>query len=552
MRLRGFLARVVAVLTVVASLAGVDTPSAHALPALIGGGSSFAALEIDQWRADTASAPYNLSINYQSGGSTLGREQFKSGTFDFGASDIQYPPEEVDGLKNARCRGKTLTQCFVYVPVSAGGLAFMYNLTDSSGNRIRDLRLSRHAACGIFTGAITTWNDPEIVKYNPKLASNSSPIRQVVRDDGAGESYVFSEFCIAVDHQTWANFIANQHKPGADGGDPPEFFAGQPVSHWPNAGYGRVVSVAKGDGVADYVADPAGGLNAITYTAAGYAKVRDMPTASLQNAAGVFTQPDENNVTDALKYATARGNGTFALNFTQPDPAAYFPSTYSYVLAQTSGWDPQKGAALGRFLCYAVSKGQEIAVALRYARLSAPLVNIAEEAIALIPGAPKKQDCFVRGAAPPPACSSCGGGFVGFGQNPQGDGTVGGSGPNGSSSKNGAAAGKVNGCHAPPAHTTTTSRSSATTAVQPKPSAATTTTTICAPSSAGGGAGGDGSLVTQGGLNATGANDKELAQQASAHLPGASHHSSAVWLLVVGIFAAWVASNLSARRKVAA
>src|SRR5262249_55516219 len=135
--------------------------------------------------------------------------------------------------------------------------------------------------------------------------------------------------------------------------------------------------------------------NSITYVAAGYAKVRGFPVASVQNAAGVFTQPDENNVTIALSYATPLGNGTFKLAFNGADPAAYFPSTYSYVLGQTAGFDPGKGPTLTRFLCYAVTKGQEIAPSLRYARLSIELVNIAINAIVQIPGAPSKADCPV-------------------------------------------------------------------------------------------------------------------------------------------------------------
>ena len=116
----------------------------------------------------------------------------------------------------------------------------------------------------------------------------------------------------------------------------------------------------------------------------------------------MFTQPDETNVTVALGYAHAVDrDGTFILNFTGPDPRAYFPSTYSYVLAQTAGFDAGKGAALGKFLCYAVSQGQVIAPQLRYARLSAPLVKLAIGAIARIPGAPAADKCFIGTAQPP-------------------------------------------------------------------------------------------------------------------------------------------------------
>jgi phosphate transport system substrate-binding protein len=392
-----------------APLVVISGRPAGAASAITGGGSSFASLEIDQWRADTARKPFSLQVNYVSQGSTFGRQEFIGGNLDYGASDITFQPGETGPLQAKRCGGRPPdTGCFVYVPVSAGGLSFMYNLNDGSGHRFGDLKLSRRAACKIFTGAITKWNDPEIVANNPQLAGINRDIVPVIRADGAGESFVFSQFCIAVAKDVWDAFIAQQIRidPSNVAND---FRAGTPVSNWPQ-GWGRSAPALYADGTANVVADAVSGRDSITYIAAGYAKVRSFPVASLQNAAGIFTQPDEDNVTVALGYATGRGDGTFNLNFTGPDPRAYFPSTYSYVIAQTNGFDRGKGEALGQFLCYAISIGQKVAPQLRYARLSAPLVQIAINAIVRIPGAPPANACFLAGAdAPPPLPNVAGG-----------------------------------------------------------------------------------------------------------------------------------------------
>jgi phosphate transport system substrate-binding protein len=419
-RLGAFVATVSVLLGVTALTTAA--PAAAAPASINGGGSGFAALEMDQWRADTASAPYNLSVNYVSQGSSFGRQSFSGNNVDFGVSDITYQNEEISALQAQRCGGRPLANCFVYVPVSAGGVSFMYNLTDRSGNRITDLRLTRQAACRIFTGAIVSWNDPLLVRYNPRLAGVSTQITPFIRADGAGESFVFSEFCLAVDRPDWNRFIADrlQNDPGNNVGTP--FAAGQPTSNWP-AGWGRANPIAFADGVANAVTAP-GSAGAITYVAAGYAKVRNFPVASVQNAAGVFTQPDEDNVTVALGYAIGRADGTFSLRFDGPDPRAYFPSTYSYVLAQTTAWDPNKGATLSRFLCYAVSKGQEIGPRLRYARLSTVLVALAISKIVAIPGAPSAAQCPVAGsAAPPPPPVIVGGPGAGTGGGGPGGGT---------------------------------------------------------------------------------------------------------------------------------
>ncbi|MBV9593177.1 MAG: substrate-binding domain-containing protein, partial [Actinobacteria bacterium] len=419
-RRRRLAARILGLLTLLVVVAGplvAASPAGAVGSAIAGGGSGFAALEIDQWRADTARAPYNLKVNYVAQGSSFGRQVFQNNTLDFGASDITYTPFEAPGLPgSARCGGRIGQNCFVYVPVSAGGLALMYNLVDDSGQRVNNLQLTRRAACGIFTGAITKWNDGQITATNPQLSGFNRDILPVLRGDGAGESYVFSQFCQAVAPDLWQQFIArigNDPNAGAD------FKQGQPVSNWPQ-GWGHSSTAQYADGVANVVADPVTGQNSITLVAAGYAKVRNnWPVASLQNAAGQFTQPDEDNVTVALGYAAPNPDpaalGTFILNFNGPDTRAYFPSTYSYVLAQSTGFDPGKGAALGLFLCYAVSRGQVIAPQLRYARLSAPLVQIAINAISKIPGAPPPDQCFLQGAPPPPSAPTVAGGPGGVG-----------------------------------------------------------------------------------------------------------------------------------------
>jgi len=380
----------VAVAASVAMPAGDPEQAAAAdLPTVSGIGSSFAGLEMAQWTAEVGRDPYRLQINYSSQGSTVGRESFITNSHDFGASDIPFTAQELPRVSRS----------FAYVPVSAGGLGFMYNLKDLLGNKVTNLNLTRRLVCRIFTENGMAWNDPEIVAVNPTIALPPNPILPIVRSDGSGTSYVLSEYCIKVEGQVWADFVARlQSDPNAD----EDFKAGLPTSEWPSTGSSQEAATA--DGVSAAVADPAG-LYAITYNEAGYAKVRNFPNASVQNGANQFTQPTELAVTTALGYAIEQPNGTFKLEYGGADPAAYFPSTYSYVIAPTTGFDPAKGEALARFLCYSVTYGQRLDLIerLRYARLSAPLVDIARKAIAQIPGAPPWDECKVESAPPPPA-----------------------------------------------------------------------------------------------------------------------------------------------------
>jgi ABC-type phosphate transport system substrate-binding protein len=279
----------------------------------------------------------------------------------------------------------------------------MYNLIDTSGNQVTNLNLTRRVVCRMFTENEMFWNDPEIQSVNPGLALPAKPIGSVARADGSGTSFVLSQFCIDTAPDVWNAFRAIVSS--SEGSV--EFNNGQPTSNWPQIGKNRVFAQGA-DGVAAAVADSSG-LYSVTYNEAGFAKVRGFPNASVQNAAQRFTQPTEDAVSTALSYASEVDNGaagiTFKLDFNGADPDAYFPSTYSYVIAQATGYPADKGEVLAKFLCYAVTKGQrkDLTDTLGYARLSAPLVDLARKAIARIPGAPAWDQCKVESAPPPAA-----------------------------------------------------------------------------------------------------------------------------------------------------
>src|SRR5262249_50900956 len=195
-RLRVRRSRVLAA-TAVAVIVGSGVaarPAAADGPTLLGTGSSFMALEMDQWRAEVARAPYKLTINYAAQGSGAGRQQFQSGNVDFAGSDIPYTQNELASPWAAPDRKNN----FVYVPVSAGGLGIMYNLIDTAGNKVTNLRLTRRAVCRMFTEPSMSWNDPEIQNANPDISLPAEQITPVVRQDRSGTSYIMAQYCIIV------------------------------------------------------------------------------------------------------------------------------------------------------------------------------------------------------------------------------------------------------------------------------------------------------------------------------------------------------------------
>ena len=367
-------------------------PIAVALgPSIAGGGSIFAKLEVDQWRAEAARSPHNLTINYVAQNPVFGRQQFASGALDFAVTDIPFLPQELRDLQT------TSRRAFRYIPISAGGVGFMYQLLATDGQPVTSLNLDARTACRIFTDPTMMWNDFEIQALNPFVTLPHERVRAIVRSDEAGTSYALSQYCIAAAADVWRAFIAaHQSDPNVDPGLASEL----PISRWPT--YEAFASAAFPDGVAFAVADPAG-MYSITYNEVAFARIRGLPMASLENASGNFVQPTGEAVSVSLGYATGNSDGTFDLDYTPPAPGAYPVAMYSYAIAQTTGFDPAKGEVLARFLCYAVTRGQrvELTNALGYASLSVALVEIARNSISQIPGAPVWEQCAVIDPMPP-------------------------------------------------------------------------------------------------------------------------------------------------------
>jgi ABC-type phosphate transport system substrate-binding protein len=352
-----------------AAAAPADGATAAALPQaggieLKGTGSSFAGIEILQWQVDVSKPPYNLNINYQSSSSGAGRALFTQKSVDFAVSDIQYERSE-----------NPPTFPFAYIPVSAGGIAMMYNL-----KQVPDLRLSSHTICGVFTGAIPFWDDAAIQADNPGKALPHVKVTPVLRGDPAGTNFVMQEYCIAKEPATWNGFV------DALNANPCHCYS---VSHeatsiWPD--FSGSISKNGSDGVAQAVADP-NGAGYIAAVETGYATQRNFPVAAVRNHDGAYVKPSEDSVTAALGYATQRDNGTHSLNFDGAGSNVYNPSSYSYLLAPLN-IAADKGAVLGLFANYALTLGQQKASSLQYAELGRSLEQFGLDQVKKIPGAP--------------------------------------------------------------------------------------------------------------------------------------------------------------------
>jgi phosphate transport system substrate-binding protein len=381
-------------------------PASAAGPTVTGAGSTWVQIALEQWRADAAR--FGLTINYQGVGSAAGRQFFIIDQTDFAATEIPFEPNEIEQLEQ---KGKS----YQYIPDVAGGTALMYNLKDGSGARVTNLGLSPATAAGIFTGKIQYWDDPAIRKDNAGRVFPHQVITPVVRSDGSGTSAKLADYFYHLTPSIFRPFMA------ANG-------LGLPVQYWPTLPHS--VAQRSSDGVANFVASDAVGSGSIGYVEAGYALQRSFPVAGMLNKAGKYSLPSSTNIAQALTHATLNRDRTQNLLgvYNAPEPNSYPLASYSYLITETTGFDPAKGEVLGKWLIYIACAGQQSAAPLGYSPLPKNLIEHVFDGVRRIPGAPDPP-AITASTCPNPTVTGKGFGGGGYADYVTPGGGSGGTGP---------------------------------------------------------------------------------------------------------------------------
>jgi phosphate ABC transporter phosphate-binding protein len=397
--------------------------SAMALPAqadsyvpVSGAGSTWSENALSQWIRDVQQ--YGMRINYAGTGSSDGRRQFLNGTVDFAASDIPFQSHPDDGSAPENPTPGT----YAYMPITAGGTVFMYNLT-INGQRVTNLRLSGENVVKIFTRVITTWNDPAIAADNPGLKLPDQQIVPVVRSDGSAATYHLTEWMIDEYGPLWNAYCSKSGRAPACG----------PTSLYPTVP--GIIAQAGDLGIAGYVSQnyAAGSIGFVNYS---YALNTHFPVAKLLNAAGYYTEPTAQNVAVSLLKAQINTTSTdpslyltqnLAGVFSDTDPRTYVLSSYGYLILPTKiqgQFTAAKGKTLAAFASYAMCQGQQESASLGYSPMPVNLVEAGFSQIAKIPGSvasnvniatchnptfsPDGTNLLAQTAPMPPACDKQG------------------------------------------------------------------------------------------------------------------------------------------------
>lgn len=362
--------------------AGPATP-AHAARSYVrisGAGSSWSANAIQAWTSTVRGS--GMQVDYQSTGSSDGRRQFTNNTVDFGVSEIPYGLSDMGVVDTPPRRG------YAYMPIVAGGTAFMYNLR-IRGKQVTQLRLSGEVVAKIFTGVITSWSDPAIKAQNPGLALPARRIVPVFRSDGSGTTAQLTLWLSKKYPALWNAYCVKvgRARPGQACGL---------TSQYPGLAGSGMVGQAGSVGVAGYVSQRTS-EGSITYVEYSYALNARFPVVKLLNASGYYVLPTDKNV--AVGLLNARINTTPGPSYLTQildgvydnrDRRAYPLSSYSYLILPTKvegSFTEAKGYTLASFAQYFLCKGQANVDDLGYSPLPINLVAAGLDQVRKIPGA---------------------------------------------------------------------------------------------------------------------------------------------------------------------
>ncbi len=332
--------QIAALLVLAAFFTGAVQATAQTIT-LNGAGATFPFPLYSKW-SQVYAAERNVQINYQSIGSGGGIRQFISKTVDFGASDGPMTDEQI-----AQAGGRVL-----HIPMVAGAVVPVYNVAGVGPG----LNFTPDVLAGIFLGKITKWNDPRLVKVNPKAALPSADIVVAHRSDGSGTTAI------------WVNYLS---KVSAEW----KTKVGEGTSvQWPTGLGGR-----GNEGVAGLVKQTP---NSFGYVELAYALTNKMAFGSVQNRAKQFVRPSLTSTTKAMEGALKNIPADYRVFFTNPDGKDAYPiAGFTWILLYGDQADPVKGKALVEFLWWATHEGQKYAPTLLYAPLPKSLVTRIESTL---------------------------------------------------------------------------------------------------------------------------------------------------------------------------
>jgi phosphate transport system substrate-binding protein len=302
---------------------------------LKGAGATFPQLLYEEYIKAFQKQNPGIKVSYQSVGSGAGIRQTIAGVVDFGGSDAAMTDAQM-GEGDAGKRGILL------IPTAGGAVVPVYNVSG-----VNNLNLSRESLAGIFSGKITKWDDAKIKKDNPGANLPGAKINTVVRADGSGTTFIFTNHLSAVD---------SYFKGRVGVGTAPKW-SNDPLKAKGNAGIGSTVSKT---------------ANSIGYVEFSFAKSNGLKTAGVQDASGAFVQPSLENTNEAISSLTFPDN----FRVFEGKPSKGYPiAGLTWMMVYKSYDKPETAKDVKTWMKWVLTDGQNINATKDFAKIDSAVAQ---------------------------------------------------------------------------------------------------------------------------------------------------------------------------------
>ncbi|WOP17289.1 phosphate ABC transporter substrate-binding protein PstS [Raineyella sp. LH-20] len=163
---------------------------------LSGAGASTQESAMTAWIDGFKAVQPGVTVQYNPVGSGAGRTQFLAGSVTFAGSDASLKTDEWEKSK-ALCG----TDGAFAVPAYISPIAVAYNLPSVKEN----IKMDADTIAKVFSGKITTWNDPAIASQNAGVTLPSTKITVVHRADDSGTTENFTDYLHAAAPSVWTD-----------------------------------------------------------------------------------------------------------------------------------------------------------------------------------------------------------------------------------------------------------------------------------------------------------------------------------------------------------
>jgi phosphate transport system substrate-binding protein len=279
---------------------------------------------INSWRDAYQSKYPNVTINTASTGSGAGIAQAIARTVEIGASGAYLSEGDIAAHKG-----------LMNIALAINAEQVHYNLPGVTEH----LKLNGKVLAAMYQGTVKTWNDPQIAGLNPGVNLPATPVVPLHRSDGAGDTFVFTQYLSKQDPDGWGK------SPGF--GTTVDFPA-VPGALGENGAGGMVTGCAETPGCVAYI-----GMSYLDQ-----ANQKGLGEAQLANASGKFLLPDAQSIQAAAAGFASQTPANQVISLINGPAADGYPIVnYEYAVVYNSQKDAATAQTLQAFLHWVVNDG---------------------------------------------------------------------------------------------------------------------------------------------------------------------------------------------------